>query len=50
MFNYWIDMNEPSVFSSDELTMPKNTWHYSDKEDDFVMHRDVHNAYGIMMA
>lgn len=26
-FGYWIDMNEPSVFSDDELTMPKNTVH-----------------------
>lgn len=43
-------MNEPSVFSADELTMPKNTWHYSDLDKGFVMHRDLHNAYGIMMA
>jgi|1048.fasta_scaffold184414_1 alpha 1,3-glucosidase len=27
LFSYWIDMNEPSVFSGDELTMPKNTIH-----------------------
>jgi len=26
-FGFWIDMNEPSVFSGDELTLPKNAYH-----------------------
>jgi alpha 1,3-glucosidase len=26
-FGYWIDMNEPSVFNSDELTMPRDNIH-----------------------
>jgi alpha 1,3-glucosidase len=27
LFNFWIDMNEPSVFSGEELTMDKNAIH-----------------------
>ncbi|KAJ1606204.1 hypothetical protein OJ252_3224 [Cryptosporidium canis] len=38
---FWIDMNEPSVFSSSELTLPKYSFHYNDLE-----HRQVHNLYG----
>ncbi|KAH8585042.1 alpha glucosidase-like family 31 glycosyl hydrolases [Cryptosporidium sp. chipmunk genotype I] len=38
---FWIDMNEPSVFSSSELTLPKYSFHYNDIE-----HRQVHNLYG----
>ncbi|PPS92866.1 Alpha glucosidase-like family 31 glycosyl hydrolase [Cryptosporidium hominis] len=38
---FWIDMNEPSVFSSSELTLPKHSFHYNDIE-----HRQVHNLYG----
>ncbi|ORX81234.1 hypothetical protein BCR32DRAFT_220370 [Anaeromyces robustus] len=37
----WIDMNEPSVFSGPETTMPKDNLHYGKVE-----HRDVHNIYG----
>lgn len=49
LFNYWIDMNEPSVFSEDELTMPKKTIHIT-KDNVQYYHKDVHNAYGILMA
>ena len=49
LFGYWIDMNEPSVFSGDELTMPKNAIHVT-KENRRFFHKDVHNAYGILMA
>lgn len=31
IFNIWIDMNEPSVFSGDELTMDKDALHVDDK-------------------
>eukprot|EP01012_Entosiphon_sulcatum_P037418 TRINITY_DN47_c0_g1_i1.p1 TRINITY_DN47_c0_g1~~TRINITY_DN47_c0_g1_i1.p1 ORF type:complete len:824 (-),score=123.57 TRINITY_DN47_c0_g1_i1:31-2502(-) len=37
----WIDMNEPSVFNSHEVTMDKNAVHWNN-----VKHRDVHNMYG----
>ena len=37
----WIDMNEPSVFSGPEITMPKNLKHNGDVE-----HRHVHNMFG----
>lgn len=37
----WIDMNEPSVFSGPEVTMPKDNLHANATE-----HRDVHNQYG----
>ncbi|CAG8521039.1 16051_t:CDS:10, partial [Dentiscutata erythropus] len=37
----WNDMNEPSVFNSPELTMPKNLIHHGGWE-----HRDLHNIYG----
>jgi alpha-glucosidase (family GH31 glycosyl hydrolase) len=42
-------MNEPSVFSEDELTMPKKAIHVT-KENVRYDHKDVHNAYGILMA
>ncbi|KAF0403443.1 glycosyl hydrolases family 31-domain-containing protein [Gigaspora margarita] len=37
----WNDMNEPSVFDSPELTMPKDLIHHGGWE-----HRDLHNIYG----
>uniref|UniRef100_A0A3P9C0L9 Glucosidase alpha, neutral C n=1 Tax=Maylandia zebra TaxID=106582 RepID=A0A3P9C0L9_9CICH len=37
----WNDMNEPSVFSGPELTMPKDAVHCGAWE-----HRDLHNLYG----
>lgn len=37
----WNDMNEPSVFSGPETSMPKDTLHWGDFE-----HRAVHNAWG----
>jgi len=42
-------MNEPSVFSHDELTMPKDATHLTNDGRTFK-HKDVHNAYGILMA
>ena len=38
----WNDMNEPSVFSGPELTIPLDAVHLSGFE-----HRDVHNLYGM---
>jgi alpha 1,3-glucosidase len=42
-------MNEPSVFSGDELTLPKNAIHLT-SDYEFYMHKDVHNANGILGA
>ncbi|MFH4978179.1 hypothetical protein AB6A40_004888 [Gnathostoma spinigerum] len=39
----WNDMNEPSVFSGPEITMPKDARHFGDWE-----HRDIHNMYGLL--
>lgn len=41
----WNDMNEPSVFYLDELTMPGDLLHYGGWK-----HRDVHNMYGFMQT
>eukprot|EP00696_Hemimastix_kukwesjijk_P010827 gnl/Hemi2/2362_TR835_c0_g1_i2.p1 gnl/Hemi2/2362_TR835_c0_g1~~gnl/Hemi2/2362_TR835_c0_g1_i2.p1 ORF type:complete len:894 (+),score=296.09 gnl/Hemi2/2362_TR835_c0_g1_i2:162-2843(+) len=41
----WIDMNEPSVFSGPETTMPKDNLH-----DGQIEHRDVHNMYGFYQS
>eukprot|EP01090_Pellita_catalonica_P001556 TRINITY_DN11318_c0_g1_i1.p1 TRINITY_DN11318_c0_g1~~TRINITY_DN11318_c0_g1_i1.p1 ORF type:complete len:921 (-),score=130.25 TRINITY_DN11318_c0_g1_i1:38-2800(-) len=40
----WNDMNDPSVFSGPEITMPKDNIHFGGVE-----HRDVHNLYGTYM-
>jgi mannosyl-oligosaccharide alpha-1,3-glucosidase len=44
MSNVWLwnDMNEPSVFSGPDMTMPRDNVHYSNWE-----HRDLHNLYGL---
>lgn len=41
----WNDMNEPSVFSSTEITMQKTNLHWQDVE-----HRDIHNIYGMLLV
>jgi alpha-glucosidase len=50
----WIDMNEPSVFSGPEGTIPKSALHaiYTEGDRKYlrVNHGEVHNAYGLMMA
>lgn len=43
----WNDMNEPSVFTGPEITMPKDNLHYW-TQDKTVEHRDVHNLYGTL--
>ncbi|KAI8826243.1 glycosyl hydrolases family 31-domain-containing protein [Fimicolochytrium jonesii] len=40
----WNDMNEPSVFTGPEITMPKDALHNGGVE-----HRDVHNVYGTLL-
>lgn len=54
LFGMWIDMNEPSVFSGPEVTMPKSAMHaiYMEGGHTYmrVSHGEVHNAYGLMMA
>lgn len=37
----WNDMNEPSVFSGPEVSMPRDAIHLDGRE-----HREVHNLYG----
>lgn len=44
-------MNEPSVFSGPEGTMPKTNRHLlADDKPLQVLHRDVHNVYGLLMT
>jgi alpha-glucosidase (family GH31 glycosyl hydrolase) len=38
-------MNEPSVFEMLGLAMPDSNLHYPGN----LMHRDIHNAYGLEM-
>lgn len=40
---YWNDMNEPSIFKSDQHTFPKYLIHHGKYED-----REVHNLYGLL--
>lgn len=42
-------MNEPSINNEDEFTMSKVAVHYK-SDGGKVLHRDVHNAYGVLMA
>ncbi len=42
-------MNEPSVSNLDGKTMIKDVYHFL-ANNNRVMHRDVHNCYGHMMA
>ncbi|TNV84333.1 hypothetical protein FGO68_gene5628 [Halteria grandinella] len=49
IFGIWTDMNEPSVFNQYEGTMPKNNVHIM-SDGSVVLHRNVHNAYGLMMS
>jgi len=42
-------MNEPSVFNGEEMTLPKNSVHVA-KNNQKILHRDFHNAYGMMAA
>jgi mannosyl-oligosaccharide alpha-1,3-glucosidase len=46
----WIDMNEPSVFNQPETTMPREKALHVSEDGRFILHRDVHNAFGLMMA
>lgn len=42
-------MNEPSVFSGPEGTLPKTSLHIL-SDGEIVKHRDVHNIYGLMQS
>ena len=46
-YAYWIDMNEPSVFSTQSKTLPLDSLHYT-HYGKAVKHRDVHNMYGTL--
>lgn len=39
----WNDMNEPTIFMSDQFTFPKNVVHYNGTES-----RATHNIYGVL--
>eukprot|EP01007_Sphenomonas_quadrangularis_P000455 NODE_12_length_2886_cov_80.128305_g9_i0.p1 GENE.NODE_12_length_2886_cov_80.128305_g9_i0~~NODE_12_length_2886_cov_80.128305_g9_i0.p1 ORF type:complete len:602 (-),score=201.67 NODE_12_length_2886_cov_80.128305_g9_i0:281-2086(-) len=41
---FWIDMNEPSVFSGHEVTMDRKARHVDNR-----LHEEVHNLYGYYM-
>ena len=43
----WIDMNEPSVFNSHEVTMDVKAVHRNERGETYK-HRQVHNVYGYM--
>lgn len=46
----WNDMNEPSVFNSEEFTMPKNNIHHYGQNNSLeISHGAVHNIYGMFM-
>ena len=49
LFHIWNDMNEPSVFNGIEGTLPKTKKHLLSDQTE-VLHRDVHNFYGLMMT
>jgi alpha-glucosidase len=44
----WCDMNEPAMFVPDHSTMPEDVVHPGGGHP--RLHRDVHNAYGSLMA
>jgi alpha 1,3-glucosidase len=48
IYSFWNDMNEPSVFNSEEGTFPLQNRHYK-KDGTQIKHRDARNAYGSMM-
>ena len=47
IYHQWNDMNEPSVFNSEEGTMPIQM-HHMLSNGTVVKHRDVHNIYGAL--
>lgn len=49
IYGYWIDMNEPSVFDAEEQTLPRDSIHI-DAKNRSLEHRNLHNAYGLLMA
>jgi alpha-glucosidase len=47
---FWNDMNEPSVFHTDNLTMPDNVQHRIDEpgfQSRSASHLEIHNVYGM---
>ena len=47
---FWNDMNEPSVFHTDSLTMPDNVQHRIDEpgfQPRTASHLEIHNVYGM---
>ena len=55
LYDFWIDMNEPSVFDGEQVTMPYQNIHQNmvdfDSEDHVaIRHRDIHNAFGLLQS
>jgi len=50
IYDYWNDMNEPSVFEGEQGTMPLQNLHTRlvDGVREDVLHRDLHNIYGAL--
>ena len=48
LYNFWIDMNEPSVFNAKYMTLPMDSIHLT-SEGIKTKHSDVHNLYGMLM-
>lgn len=46
---FWNDMNEPTIFQRDDLTMPLNLVHRMD-DGTKLDHRAVHNVFGMLNA
>lgn len=47
LYNFWNDMNEPSVFRNPVNRMPLNNLYYK-SDGTAVMHKDLHNLYGAL--
>lgn len=47
LFYAWNDVNDPCVFNGPIKTMPVQFYHVQ-KDGKYVLHRDVHNAYGTL--
>jgi alpha-glucosidase len=50
MDGVWNDMNEPSLFSTREGTMPEDNWHRGGGELPPGPHSQYHNVYGMLMV
>lgn len=47
MYQFWNDMNEPDISSTDTKTMPMDAVHVK-ADGTLRTHREIHNAYGAL--